>query len=84
MAIRFDRMIIPLHIDQHPKECRIELRGLYDGRLVAEVFHGILEPGVHNIPFDPQRLPTMLEAGIYTLRVTIDGETEFHPFQYWP
>lgn len=84
MSTTYGGMIIPLHIDQRPKECRIELRGLYDGRLVAEIFHGTLEPGFHNIPFDPRRLSGGLEAGIYTLRVSIDGETEFHPFQYWP
>jgi hypothetical protein len=77
-------LTIPISIEDKPRELIVELRSLIDGRLIAPIFHDSCPPGIHNIEFDPKIVPGGLEAGIYGLRVAIDGEAKVYPIQYMP
>ena len=77
-------LIIPISIEDKPSELVVELRSLVDGRLIAPVYHNHCAPGIHNIEFDPKTIAGGLEAGIYGLRVSIDGEEKVYPIQYMP
>ena len=50
--------------------------------VIAEIFNGRCEPGVHTVTFDPDTED--IEAGIYILHVVIGGELSTHPLQYMP
>jgi hypothetical protein len=76
-------LIIPLDIEDKPKDCLIELRDIVEGGVITEIFRGRCQPGLHEIPFDPSAV-TGLEAGLYALHITIDGYTETFPIQYMP
>lgn len=77
-------LTIPISIEDRPRELIVELRSLVDGRLIAPIFHDHCPPGIHNIEFDPKTIAGGLEAGIYGLRVAIDGEAMVYPIQYMP
>jgi hypothetical protein len=77
-------LTIPISIEDKPRELIVELRSLIDGRLIAPIHHGNCSPGIHTIEFDPNDVPGGLEAGIYGLRVAIDGEARVYPIQYMP
>ena len=47
---------IPIAIDNHSKECSVDLRTL-DGQQLVEMFRGHLAPGIHSIEYDPSDLP---------------------------
>lgn len=75
---------IPIAIEDHAKECLVELLAL-DGSLIAEIYRGQLEPGMHDIAFDPATLEdTTVDAGVYVVRAIIDGRAETFPIQYMP
>ena len=74
---------IPIAIDNHSKECTVELLTL-DGQRLVEMFSGNLAPGVHSIEYDPGAAPEMIEAGVYILRLVVDGHAETYPIQYMP
>jgi hypothetical protein len=77
-------MTIPFAVNNIAKDCLIELRNLYDGRVVARIFHDTCQPGVHSVEFDPQKIEGGLEAGLYVLYVKIGDESESYPLQYMP
>jgi hypothetical protein len=77
-------LTIPISIEDKPSELVVELRSLVDGRLIAPIYHDNCQPGIHTIEFDPRSVPGGLEAGIYGLRVAIDGEAKVYPIQYMP
>jgi hypothetical protein len=75
---------IPIAIDNQAKECRVDLLTL-DGEPIVQMFSGHLAPGVHSIEYDPSDLPGGgIEAGLYILRLNIDGHTDTYPIQYMP
>ncbi len=75
---------IPIAIDDHAKECLVELLAL-DGSVIHEIHRGLLEPGLHDISFDPQQsLDGQVDAGVYIVRAVIDGHPEMFPIQYMP
>lgn len=77
-------LTIPISIEDKPRELLVELRSLLDGRLIAPIFHDHCQPGIHNIEFNPKTINGGLDAGIYGLRVAIDGEAKTYPIQYMP
>jgi hypothetical protein len=74
---------IPIAIDNHSKECTVDLLTL-DGQQIIEMFSGHLAPGVHSIEYDPSASSEGIEAGVYILRLVVDGHTETYPIQYMP
>ena len=75
---------IPFSVEDSTKECLIQLRDIVDNRVVADIFHGRCDPGVHAAQFDPQSVQGGLEAGYYALYVIIGDEVESYPVQYMP
>lgn len=75
---------IPFSIEGSAKECLIQLRDLADRVVIAEIFHGTCQPGIHSVEFDPGKVSGGLDAGIYVLYVMIGNETESYPLQYMP
>ncbi len=75
-------MTIPFSVEGTAKDCLIQLRDLADRVVIAEIFNGHCDPGVHTIEFDPGAVD--LEAGIYILHVVIGGEISTYPMQYMP
>ena len=73
---------IPFSVEGTAKDCLIQLRDLADRVVIAEIFNGRCEPGVHTVTFDPDTED--IEAGIYILHVVIGGELSTHPLQYMP
>lgn len=73
----------PVSIENHPKECQAELLTL-DGQTIVEMFRGHLAPGIHTIEYDPESAPDGIEAGLYVLRLIVDGHVETWPIQYMP
>ena len=74
---------IPIAIEHHPKDCQAELLTL-DGQPIVEMFRGYLPPGIHSIDYDPESAPEGIEAGLYILRLIVDGHVETWPIQYMP
>ena len=77
-------MTIPISVGNIAKDCLIQLRDIYSGSVVTEIFHDRCEPGIHTVEFDPQKVDGGLEAGLYMLYVKIGDEEEAHPLQYMP
>ncbi|HVZ38563.1 MAG: hypothetical protein JST22_02205 [Bacteroidetes bacterium] len=77
-------MTIPFSVDGSEKECLIQIRDLVDNRVVADVFHGRCQPGVHSAEFDPKVVFDGLDAGYYALYLIIGDEVESYPLQYMP
>lgn len=77
-------MTIPFSVEGSAKDCLIQIRDLVDNRVIADIFHGRLEPGVHSAEFDPQEVFKGLDAGYYALHLLIGDEVESFPLQYMP
>lgn len=75
---------IPFSVEGTEKECLIQLRDLADRIVIAEIFRGTCQPGVHKVEFSPGKVAGGLDAGIYVLYVMIGNETETYPLQYMP
>jgi|GEM_PF-2045837 len=75
---------IPFSVEGSAKECLIQLRDLADRVVIADIFHGNCDPGVHVVEFDPDTAAQQLDAGIYILHVMIGSEIEAYPLQYMP
>ena len=77
-------MTIPFFIEETARECAIDLRDLSLEQVIAEIFRGRCEPGLHSVEFDPGSIDGGLPAGLYIITLTIDGATEAYPVQYMP
>ena len=77
-------MTIPFSVEDTGKDCVIQLRDLVDNRVVADIFHGYCEPGVHTAEFDPQEVLGDVDAGYYVLYLIIGEEVHSYPVQYMP
>jgi hypothetical protein len=77
-------MTIPFSVEESVKDCLIQIRDLVDQHVVADIFRGHCEPGVHAAEFDPQQVFGHLDAGYYALYVVIGDEIHTYPVQYMP
>lgn len=77
-------MTIPFSVEDSTKDCVIQLRDLVDQHVVADIFEGRCEPGVHKAEFDPQKVFGGLDAGYYVLYVMIGDDVHTYPVQYMP
>jgi len=77
-------MTIPFSVEDTAKDCVIQLRDLVDNRVVADIFHGRCEPGIHTAEFDPQEVLRNVDAGYYALYLIIGDEVHTYPVQYMP
>ncbi len=75
---------IPFSVEDTPKDCLIQLRDLSGDYVITEIYHAQCQPGIHTVEFDPGKIHGGLEAGIYLLTVTMDGDLKSYPLQYMP
>jgi hypothetical protein len=77
-------MTIPFSVEDSAKDCLIQIRDLVGEQVIADIYHGHCEPGVHNAEFDPEQVFSELDAGFYALYVMIGDEVHTYPVQYMP
>ena len=75
---------IPFSVENEPCECIIEILDLPQREIISEIFRKTCKPGRHTAEFDPNKLDSQLDAGVYILRLTIGESVEIYPLQYMP